>query len=118
MKKNFAKDDINIVYSQIGGGHPGHDCFIFRRESYPKYVIGTMCIGIPHIGRILIVNFDGVDKECTFFHEFHTTFHVGNDGQWARDRKNNVAAYRPYQAHNQKLLQNACTKLNVKKRVR
>jgi hypothetical protein len=118
MNKTYAQAGIYDIFSQVGGQHPGFDCFVFRKKSYPKYKIDTMCIGIPHIGKILLVNFEGVDKECKLYKDLHLTFHIGNSGQWALDRAKDKNAYSPYQQHNKRLLDSATKKLGITRRIK
>lgn len=88
--------DIPLMYTEIGTAHEGHDCFVFRREIYPRYKLGVVCIGVPWVGRALLWNLAchaKSFKECT---NEHLTFHLGpgNDQAWQGKE------HADYQAHN------------------
>ncbi|MFQ5632930.1 MAG: hypothetical protein ACE5I1_29525, partial [bacterium] len=48
--------EIPLMYAEVGKKHEGHDCFIFRRDVYPRFQLGKVCIGAPMIGRVLLWN--------------------------------------------------------------
>ncbi|MFQ5629410.1 MAG: hypothetical protein ACE5I1_11665 [bacterium] len=86
--------ELPLIYADIGKKHEGHDCFVFRREVYPKYRLGTICIGTAMIGRVFIWNLLCHSQK---FHEFkrkHLTFHIGNGRLWQNDE------YLDYLEHN------------------
>lgn len=76
-------DEIPLMYSEMGESHNGHDCFIFRRDVYPKYKVGAACIGINWVGEILIWNIACHAKNVKQFKEEHLTFHIGDDRVWS-----------------------------------
>lgn len=87
-------EQIPLIYAQVGEPHRGWDCFVFRRDAYPGYNLGTICVGAPRIGLALLANLVAHAK-C--FHELkdqHLTFHLGNDRPWQR------SVYADYAAHN------------------
>lgn len=49
-------DEIPLMYTEIGWSHEGHDCFVFRRDVYPYYRLGDICLGVPGVGRALLWN--------------------------------------------------------------
>jgi len=87
-------EEIPRMYSELGEPHPGHDCFVFKRDVYPRYRIGTVCIGINWVGRALIYNLACHAKNFKEFKRKHLTFHIGNDKIWKRGE------YTDYVAHN------------------
>jgi len=94
--KLTKSDRINLVYAELGESHPGHDCFIFRREMYPKFDLGHMAIGVNWVGRILLWNLISNSQEFRECKDKHLTFHIGNDKQWkSKD-------FADYAAHNKK----------------
>jgi hypothetical protein len=82
-KKFNSFAQIPLMMAQTGEPHPGHDCFIFKRELYPRLILGDACVGVVFIGKILAWNLALFSDN---FHEFcnlHATFHIGNDKIWA-----------------------------------
>src|SRR3972149_6920763 len=49
-------EEIPLMYSELGRAHPGHDCFVFKRDVYRGYRLGDVCIGAPFVGRTLLFN--------------------------------------------------------------
>jgi hypothetical protein len=74
--------EIPLMYAEVGSNHGGHDCFVFRREVYPKYDLGLGCIGAQRIGKILLFNLIVHAQKFYEFRDFHLTFHIGNDRVW------------------------------------
>ena len=89
-KRYQSIEEIPVMYSEVGESHPGHDCFVFKREVYPRYRIGTVCVGINWVGRVLIYNLACNAKNFKEFKRKHMTFHIGNDKTW---KKNEYADY-------------------------
>ena len=75
-------EKIPLMYSKIGGKHAGYDCFIFRRDAYPKYVLNNVFIGSIPIGFALGVNLICNSQNFKLFTALHLTFHLGSDGSW------------------------------------
>jgi hypothetical protein len=88
--------EIPLMYAEMGKKHEGHDCFVFRRDVYPKYHLGAVCIGIPWVGRVLLWNLVCHAKNFQEFKKTHLTFHLGpgNDGAWQGQELSD------YRAHN------------------
>lgn len=84
-------DAIPLMYAQVGKPHSGYDCFVFRRDLYPRFVLGDVFIGAPHVGKVLRINLlcnaDGFKR----FKNLHLTFHLGNDQIWRSDRYDDYA---------------------------
>jgi hypothetical protein len=77
-----ALDEIPLMYAEIGESHPGYDCFVFRRDVYPKFKLGTICIGTAWIGRTLLANLVTYATKFKEFRNKHVTFHIGNSLPW------------------------------------
>ncbi|MCK5603519.1 hypothetical protein KAR91_16665 [Candidatus Pacearchaeota archaeon] len=75
-------DEIPIMYAEAGKIHRGHDCFIFKRQVYPKYILGKVCIGAVGIGRTLLFNLSCHADRFALFSDKHLTFHIGNERKW------------------------------------
>jgi hypothetical protein len=88
-------EDIPLMYAESGEPHIGHDCFIFKRDMYPKFKWGDVCIGIRLAGRVLLWNLVAYSRKFREFKELHLTFHIGNGQSWKDLR------YKDYDDHNQ-----------------
>jgi hypothetical protein len=72
---------IPLMYAQLGRKHEGHDCFVFRREVYPRYELAQVCIGIPWVGRVLLWNLASYARKFQELTDEHLTFHVGSGNE-------------------------------------
>ena len=76
-EKFSSVNQLNEMYAERGKKHPGFDCFVFKRELYPKFSLANVCIGVPFIEITLSQNlFCFADKPKVFTNE-HLTFHIG-----------------------------------------
>ena len=83
ISKNYSSPkDIPLMYSQVGEKHAGHDCFVFKRDVYKDYQLGSTCIGAPLIGKVFLLNLICNAKKFQEFTNLHLTFHIGNDEIW------------------------------------
>jgi hypothetical protein len=71
-------DEIPLMYAATGRIHEGHDCFVFRRDTFPKFKLGDVCIGIPYIGRVMVWNLFCFGRNFREFKASHLTFHLGD----------------------------------------
>jgi hypothetical protein len=74
--------EIPLIYAEIGESHIGHDCFVFKRDMYPGFKWGNVCVGIRLVGRVLLWNLVAYSKKFEEFRNFHLTFHLGQDKPW------------------------------------
>ncbi|MFQ5633304.1 MAG: hypothetical protein ACE5I1_31450, partial [bacterium] len=75
-------DQIPLMYAEIGKQHPGHDCFVYRRDVYPKYKMGAICIGTPFEGKVHLWNLVCHATKFKEFERHDLTFHIGNPMPW------------------------------------
>jgi hypothetical protein len=68
---------LPILYSEIGGYHPGYDCFVFHRSLLHKFVLDDICIGVPFIEVTLLHNFIAYASSLRHIDHLHLTFHIG-----------------------------------------
>jgi len=87
-------EEIPLMYADNGKSHIGFDCFVFKRNVYSKYRLGSVCTGIPLVGAVLLWNVILYSKQFMEFKDAHLTFHIGNNRIWM-DRK-----YSDYKDHN------------------
>ncbi len=75
-------EEIPLMYAELGEAHIGHDCFVFKREAYPRFKLGNVCIGVRLVGRVLLWNLLAYAKKFREFKDLHMTFHSGKNKPW------------------------------------
>ena len=88
-------NQVYLMFAQVGEQHPGYDCFVFKRSLYPRFQLGTACIGANWIGRVMITNLICHSVKFRVFKDLHLTFHIGDDRNWK------VAINKDYDKHNE-----------------
>lgn len=68
---------LPLIYSEIGGPHPGYDCFVFHRSLLHKFLLEGICIGVPFIEVSLLHNFIAFATNLKHVDDMHLTFHIG-----------------------------------------
>jgi hypothetical protein len=71
--------ELPLMYADKGKSHPGFDCFVFRRELFPQFQLGNVCIGIPFIEILMGQNLFCHALNFKLFDQEHLTFHIGED---------------------------------------
>lgn len=74
--------DLPLICAATGARHPGFDCFVFKRPDYDRYFLGHCCLGIPLIGRVMLLNLATTASHPLLLDRAHLTFHLGDDGNW------------------------------------
>lgn len=74
---------LPLIYAEVGQPHRGWDCFLFRRDAYPRFRLGTVCLGAPRVGLALLANLMAHAEDFMEFKDLHLTFHLGNDRRWS-----------------------------------
>jgi len=102
-RRTIAKEpalikDLPMIYSQAGQPHPGHDCFIFRREIYPEFILNDACLGVMFIGKILAWNLAAFSRNFFEFKDLHASFHLGDDRIWSDERLDDYKKFNHFQA--------------------
>ncbi len=90
--------EIPLMYAEAGEKHPGFDCFVFKREAYPQYKLGAVCLGIPWIDHILIANLVCHAQNFFVFRKLHLTFHIGDSQTWLKEKYADYYAYNKEEA--------------------
>jgi hypothetical protein len=75
--KYRTKKDLPLMWAEVGETHPGWDCFVFKRNLYPKFNLGKGVIGAVSIGRILLYNLMFHSENFLELKHAHLTFHLG-----------------------------------------
>jgi hypothetical protein len=75
-------EDLPLIWTELGEDHPGHDCFVFRREVIDRIDVGNVCLGARFVMRPLIWHVAGLAGKFIELGRPHLTFHLGNDRVW------------------------------------
>ncbi|MDY0296437.1 MAG: hypothetical protein RB296_03880 [Acidobacteriota bacterium] len=89
-----VSDAIPLMAAEIGGPHPGYDCFVFEHRTFPFFRLGRVCMGSAWVGRTLLVNLLCHARRFAEFRDYHLTFHLGDDQTWRNEE------YADYQQYN------------------
>ena len=76
-KKYDSIAQLPMMYSELGGPHPGYDCFVFHRSLLDSFILDHICIGVPFIEVTLLHNFIAFAKNLKHVDDLHLTFHIG-----------------------------------------
>ena len=87
-EKYHSIDQLPMMYTDYGEKHTGHDCFIFKRAIYEKFVLGDACIGAKQIARLIMSNMMAYSQNYTQFKDLHLTFHIDNKENWKKSDSN------------------------------
>lgn len=79
--------DIPLMWSEIGGPHPGFDCFVFHRNLYPKFILENVCVGVPFVEATLAYNLFALSGNIRLFTDKHLTVHIGMEVMPVRDKE-------------------------------
>jgi len=80
-------NDLPFIYSDMGKSHPGFDCFIFKRELFPKFILGEICVGIPFVEATIMHNLFAHAEKCKLVDDLHLTTHIGMNVMPKRDEE-------------------------------
>ena len=88
--------NINLIYGLEGVKHPGKDCFLFRRNIFPKMNFKNVVIGVPPVGIVLMtqirINSNNL-KSITDGTKNKMTFHIGSDVEWRTKKISRLHRY-------------------------
>lgn len=93
-RRTIRKSQINDrsllnSYQSFGESHPGHDCFVFRRDLLDVFYLLNHCIGAGFCFRPLLLNMILFSDNFCEVTDSRLTFHYGNDETW-RDTENQI----------------------------
>ena len=78
LPANFTStEQLGAIYQEKGKKHPGFDCFVFKRELFPKFQLANICIGVPFIEITFGQNLFALAKNFRLFEDEFLTFHIG-----------------------------------------
>lgn len=75
--KYTSIENIPLMWAEVGEKHPGWDCFVFKREMYPKFRLKKGVIGAVGSGRILHSNLRFNSQNYVELKNADLTFHIG-----------------------------------------
>ncbi|MFQ5629408.1 MAG: hypothetical protein ACE5I1_11655, partial [bacterium] len=97
ISANFqSQAQISLMYAELGEKQDEHDCFVFRRDAYPHYKLGRICVGIPLFDRVLLWNQACQARKFKELKKKHVTFSISSEQRWRED------GYADYWAHNKR----------------
>lgn len=76
-EKFNSVNQLDEMLAEKGKSHPGFDCFVFKRELYPKFSLAEVCIGVPFIEITLSQNLFCFANNPKVFTDEFLTFHIG-----------------------------------------
>ncbi|MCF8464363.1 MAG: hypothetical protein K9G41_05965 [Flavobacteriales bacterium] len=76
-EKFNSAQQLNEMLAEKGKSHPGFDCFVFKRELYPKFSLAEVCIGVPFVEITLSQNLFCFAENPKVFTDEYLTFHIG-----------------------------------------
>jgi hypothetical protein len=94
-----SPDDIPLMYSEIGGQHPGYDCFVFPRRWVPDLDVGEICVGARGIGLALVLALYAKAGNPKFLDDEHLTFHIGDDRRHERKESDAFHSHNASECH-------------------
>lgn len=74
--------ELECMYGESGVPHPGYDCFVFRRDLYPQFILGNVFLGSGHVDLPLVCSMILSAKQFGEFRDEHLTFHIGDSRSW------------------------------------
>ena len=78
ISENYnSVEQLGEMLSEQGKKHPGFDCFVFKRELYPKFSLADVCIGVPFVEITLSQNLFCFAEKPKVFADERLTFHIG-----------------------------------------
>lgn len=87
-------EQLPEMYKESGKRHPGQDCFVFKREAFPHFILNWTCIGSLAIGKVMAMNMMAHAARFKVFTDLHISFHIGEDRVWAKEEMHD------YRQHN------------------
>ena len=91
-------EEIPLMMAEHGAAHRGWDCFIIKRDIYPRFKLFDVCIGASRVGLALLANMEAYANKFTELREEHLTFHIGDERNWLNPK------FADYDRHNTKQL--------------
>jgi hypothetical protein len=90
--------DIDLQMLEVqhkkGAPHFGSDCFVFPRSWREEFCFDRVCVGMPPVGQLFLLNLALIDSNFVRVHNADLTYAYGDDRDWEagprqKYRKNN-----------------------------
>ncbi len=78
-KKYTSVNQLPEIYADLGLSHPGFDCFVIKKDLLSKFILDTICVGIPFLEASLVHNIIAFSARPKWVMDAHLTFHIGLD---------------------------------------
>ena len=92
-----AVEEIDLIHELPGVPQGGYSCLVFRRSDYPKYALGSACIGLQPVSVLLMLNMMIHAKRFGQIKKQRLCFHLGDDGNWRAQLLNSVHRWNEHQ---------------------
>jgi hypothetical protein len=79
---------------EVGGAHPGFDCFVFPAAWVSDFIPNNACVGVGYVMRSLLFNLVVKARRMLILRDAHLTYHYGDDRLW------DTPDFREYMEHN------------------
>ena len=78
----LAEKDIHKIWGLPGKRHMGVDCVVFASHLFPKMEFGSVFVGAPPVGAVLLSQVRRNAKKFKWIKNERLTFHLGEDLAW------------------------------------
>jgi hypothetical protein len=85
---------LALLSAELGKEHPGHDCFIYRRDFQDQFLWHPVCVGVPMVGCAVLLNLIAATQASCHLPDLHLTFHLEDSTRWRSP------SYRSAESHN------------------
>ena len=85
-KIRMNDNNLKILNSFNGKKHPGNDCFVIHRNLLKYIYMGSLFIGYPPWGKILVDILKKLDPSFKIYKDLHITYHIGKDKSWKKNK--------------------------------
>ncbi|WP_170434665.1 hypothetical protein [Ruegeria arenilitoris] len=105
-----------LALGETGLWHPGHDCFIFSKVVFERFLRTDSCLGKAGVMQPLLFNMVAHADRMLMLKNGHFTFHFGNDAPWRSEGNADYTTFN-YNAASQNL-QDLARDKKIKNRLR
>ncbi len=78
-EKYTSPEQLPLMYADMGSPHPGFDCFVFKRELFPQFILANICLGVSFSEVAMVHNFIAFAQNPKLIDDLHLTFHRGKE---------------------------------------
>ena len=88
IPESFKDGSLPEMWAYQGHDHAGLDCFIFRREIYPKFDMGEVVMGSAWSEATIMTNMIAYSKNFDVYKKTNATLHLGDRRIWLPHAQN------------------------------